>query len=152
MPFIARWPGRIPAGSTSDQMIGLVDMFATLAAVVGETQLDRSTTAPDSVNVLPAVTGAPEQSLRQDLLFQSANGVYAIRSGPWKWIEGVPLAPPGRKPPGKKGPKADQFKPQLIHLQNDPGETTDVSSQHPDVVNRLSTILRQQREQGFSRP
>lgn len=152
VPFIARWPGRIPAGSTSDQMIGLVDIFATLAAVAGETGLDRTTTAPDSVNVLPAFTGEPEQPLRQDLLYQSANGVHAIRSGPWKWIEGVPLAPPGRTPPGKNSPKADQFKPQLINLTDDPGETTDVSAQHPDVVERLSETLRQQRQQGFSRP
>lgn len=151
VPFIARWPGHIQAGSTSDQMIGLVDVFATLAAVVGETSLDRTTTAPDSVNVLSAFTGSPDQSLRQDLLFQSANGVYAIRSGPWKWIEGIPLARPGKKPPGKNSPKADQFKRQLINLQDDPGETTDVSAQHPNVVKRLSTILRQQREQGFSR-
>jgi arylsulfatase A-like enzyme len=152
VPFIARWPGTIPAGSTSDQMIGLVDIFATVAAVVGETGLDRATTAPDSVNVLPAFTGTPDQPLREELLFQSANGVYAIRSGPWKWIEGVPLAPPGKKPPGRQGPKGDQFKPQLINLQNDPGETNDVAAEHPDVVKRLSETLRLQRQRGFSRP
>jgi hypothetical protein len=110
------------------------------------------TTAPDSVNVLTAFTGSPDEPLRADLLFQSANGVYAIRSGPWKWIEGVPLARPGRKPPGKQGPKADQFRPQLINLKADPGETHDVAAQHPDVVQRLSATLRKQREQGFSRP
>jgi arylsulfatase A-like enzyme len=133
-------------------MIGLVDIFATVAAVVGETGLDRATTAPDSVNVLPAFTGTPDQPLREELLFQSANGVYAIRSGPWKWIEGVPLAPPGKKPPGRQGPKGDQFKPQLINLQNDPGETNDVAAEHPDVVKRLSETLRLQRQRGFSRP
>jgi len=152
VPFIARWPGRIPAGSTSDQMIGVVDVFATVAAVVGETRLDRATTAPDSVNVLSAFTGTPKEPLRTDLLFQSANGVYAIRSGPWKWIEGVPLAPPGKKPPGRQGPKGDQFQAQLINLQTDPGETQDVAAQHPDVVKRLAKILRLQRTQGFSRP
>ena len=152
VPFIARWPGRIPAGTTSDQMIGLVDVFATLAAVVGETRLDRTTTAPDSVNVLSAFTGTPKEPLRTDLLFQSANGVYAIRSGPWKWIEGVPLAPPGKKPPGRQGPKGDQFQPRLINLQTDPGETQDVAAQHSDVVRRLTETLRLQRTQGFSRP
>ncbi|MHC4178572.1 MAG: sulfatase family protein, partial [Planctomycetota bacterium] len=79
------------------------------------------------------------------------NGVYAIRCGPWKWIEGVPLARPGKKPPRRRSPKGDQFRPQLINLQNDPGETQDVSAQHPDVVKRLSETLRLQREQGFSR-
>jgi hypothetical protein len=133
-------------------MIGLVDVFATLASIVGEPQLDRSTTAPDSVNVWPAFTGTPDRPLRQDLILQSANGVFAIRSGPWKWIEGVPLARPGRKPPGRQGPKGDQFRPQLINLEIDASETTDVAAAHPAVVQRLSETLRQQREQGFRRP
>lgn len=153
VPFIARWPGRIPAGSTSDQMIGVVDVFATLAAVAGEPPLDRATTAPDSVNVWPAFTGAPAQPLRQDLLFQSASGVYAIRSGPWKWIEGVAALPPNSKAktPPTKGPKADQFRPQLINLRDDPAETTDVSAKNPEIVKELAVRLKQHRAQGYSR-
>jgi hypothetical protein len=78
--------------------------------------------------------------------------MYAIRSGPWKWIEGIPLARPGKKPPGKQGPRVDPFRPQRFNLQTDPGETQDVATQHSDVVKRLSATLRQQRGQGFSRP
>ncbi len=153
VPFIVRWPGHVPAGTTSSEMIGVVDIFATLAAVVGETKLDRTTTAPDSTNVLPAFLGAPAaRPLRPDLILQSASGVYAIRSGPWKWIQGVPATPPGKKKaPAASGPKADQFSPRLINLRDDPGETKDVSAQHPDIVKRLSETLRQQRAQGFSR-
>ncbi len=152
VPFIVRWPGRVAAGTTSQALIGLVDVFATLAAVVGERQLDPTTTAPDSYNVLPAfLEPEPDKPLRPDLVLQSANGVYAIRSGPWKWIEGVPLAPPGKKAAAKTGPKSDQFRPQLFHLPSDPAETTDVSAQHPEIVRRLSATLRQQRAQGYSR-
>ncbi len=152
VPFLVRWPGHVPAGTTSGEMIGVVDLFATLAAVVGDTKLDRSTTAPDSVNVLPAFLGPPAaQPLRRDLILQSANGVYAIRSGPWKWIEGVPLAPKGKKAPAAEGPKAEQFRPRLINLRDDPGETTDVSAAHPDVARSLAATLRRHREQGFSR-
>ncbi len=150
VPFIARWPGHIPAGSSSQQMLGVVDVFATLAAIVGEPQLDRPTTAPDSVSMLPAMTGQPERPLRDDLLFQSAAGVYAIRSGPWKWVEGIPLAPPGKKPPGKQSPKADQFQPQLFNLVDDPEELHDVAAAHPRVVARLSTSLQRQRSQGYT--
>jgi len=152
VPFIARWPGRIPAGTTSNELIGVVDIFATVAAIVGETKLDRATTAPDSVNVLPAFLGqASAAPLRRDLILQSANGVYAIRSGPWKWIEGVPLAPKGKKAPAATGPKADQFRPRLVNLADDPGETKDVAAAHPEVAQRLAATLRQQRAQGFSR-
>ena len=152
VPFIVRWPGPVPAGTTSDALIGVVDIFATLAAVVGETKLDRTTTAPDSVNVLPALLGPPSpQPLRRDLLLQSANGVYAIRRGPWKWIEGVPLAPKGKKAAAATGPKADQFRPRLVNLADDPAEAHDVSAAHPEIARELAATLKQHRAQGFSR-
>ncbi len=152
VPFVVRWPGRVPAGTTSGETIGLVDVFATLAAIIGDQSLDSPGTAPDSYNVLPAFVGEPgAKSLRPDIILQSANGVYAIRSGAWKWIEGVPSVKAGKKLPGKFGPKADQFRPQLYNLREDPGETSNVASQNPQVVKRLSALLRKYRQQGFSR-
>ena len=152
VPFLVRWPGRVPAATASNEMIGVVDVFATIAAVVAETQLDRTTTGPDSVNVLPAFLGqSSAQPLRRDLILQSANGVYAIRSGPWKWIEGVPLAPQGKKAPAATGPKADQFRPRLVNLVDDPAEKNDVTAAHPEIATRLAETLRRQRGQGFSR-
>jgi arylsulfatase A-like enzyme len=152
VPFLVRWPGRVPAATTSNELIGVVDVFATVAAVVGETKLDRTTTAPDSVNVLSALLGQPSaQPLRRDLILQSANGVYAIRSGPWKWIEGVPLAPQGKKAPAATGPKADQFRPRLVNLVDDPAEKNDVAAAHPEIATRLAETLRLHRAQGFSR-
>jgi arylsulfatase A-like enzyme len=152
VPFLVRWPGHVPGGTTSQEMIGVVDVFATLAALVGETKLDRATTAPDSTNVLSAFLGQPSATpLRRDLILQSASGVYAIRSGPWKWIDGVPLAAKGKKAPASTGAKAEQFRPRLINLQDDPAETKDVSAAHPEIVKRLAETLRQQRAQGFSR-
>jgi len=148
VPFIVRWPGRVAAGTTSNEMIGLVDVFATVAAIVGETTLDRTTTAPDSVNVLPSFLGHNTQPLRRDLILQSASGVYAIRSGPWKWIDGVPFPPPGKAAPAATHPRADQFRPRLVNLVADPTETTDVSAAHPDIVKRLAETLRLHREQG----
>ncbi len=152
VPFIVRWPGRVPGGTVSNEMIGVVDIFATLAAVVGETKLDRATTAPDSVNVLSAFLGQRSaQPLRRDLILQSANGVYAIRRGPWKWIDGVPLAPKGKKAPAATGPKADQFRPRLVNLADDPAEAHDVSAAHPEIARELAATLQQHRAQGFSR-
>ncbi len=152
VPFVVRWPGRVPAGTSSNEMIGVVDIFATVAAIVGETKLDRTTTAPDSINVLPAFLGQTSaQPLRRDLILQSASGVYAIRSGPWKWIDGVPLAAQGKKAPATTGPKADQFSPRLVNLRDDPAETRDVAAANPEIVKRLAETLRAHRTQGFSR-
>jgi arylsulfatase A len=154
VPFIVRWPGRVSAGTTSREMIGVVDIFATLAALVGETRLDPTTTAPDSYNVLEAFTGQRERAttpLRPDLILQSASGVYAIRSGPWKWVEGIAATAPGKKKKAAEGPLGDQYKPQLFNLADDPGETRNIAAQHPDVVQRLSALLRAQRARAHSR-
>tara|TARA_B100001123_G_scaffold450414_1_gene620983 strand:+ start:396 stop:752 length:357 start_codon:yes stop_codon:yes gene_type:complete len=55
VPFIARWPGKIPAGSVSDQLVSNIDLVATLAALTGYELKDGE--GPDSFNLLPVLTG-----------------------------------------------------------------------------------------------
>ena len=98
-----------------------------------------------------APSGGDHDTGGGDLILQSASGVYAIRSGPWKWIDGVPLAPKGKKAPTATGPKADQFRPRLINLPDDPGETKDVSATYPEIARQLAATLKHHRAQGFSR-
>ncbi len=88
--------------------------------------------AEDSYNILPAMLGeAGAQPARSDLIVHSADGVFAIRQGPWKWIEGVPA---DDIKPGVRKARAAEFKAQLYNLQDDPAETRDVSAEHPEVV------------------
>jgi hypothetical protein len=84
-------------------------------------------------------------TLRPYMIVHSADGVFAIRKGPWKWIEGKPAKP---KPPQAR---RDEFRPQLYHLGNDIGETTDVEESNPAVVAELTAHLNRCREQGYSR-
>jgi len=136
VPFIVRWPGKAPAGTVSTQMISLADIMATTAAIVDETLPPAADAAEDSYSILPAILGDPQQPIRPDMVIHSADGVYAIRKGPWKWIEGVPV---------------DEFHPQLYNLQEDPGETKDVSTEHPDIAKELTALLERYRNGGYSR-
>jgi len=148
-PFIARWPGRIKPGSTSDELICLVDMLATFAAAAGLT-LPRDA-GPDSFNVLPALLGeAHDKPLRDHLVLQ-AGGVsaLAVRKGPWKLIPARRAGPP---PPAGRGNPATQEAAQLYNLTDDLGETRNVAAQHPDVVKELTALLQQAREKGRTRP
>ncbi len=146
MPFIARWPGQVPTGAVSTQTINLVDMLATTAALVGEKLPPATEAAEDSYNILPALLGQPSgKPLRPDMVVQNVDGVFAIRQGPWKWIEGRPAV---RKPLPIRAPEC---KPQLYNLDEDPGEQTDVAQQHPEVAERLAKVLDQYRRQGYSR-
>jgi arylsulfatase A-like enzyme len=148
VPFIVRWPGHAAPGSVCREMISLADILATTAAVVGEELPAPSKAAEDSHNFLPAILGDSAKPIRDDMIIHSADGVFAIRKGPWKWIEGVPV---DEIAPGARKAHADEFHPQLYNLHDDPAETADVSAQHPEIVAELSALLNRYRDGGYSR-
>jgi arylsulfatase A len=146
VPFIARWPGYVPAGAVCGQTINLVDTLATTAALLGEKLPSAAQAAEDSCSMLPALLGqARGKALRADMIVHSADGVFAVRQGPWKWIEGKPSMP---KPLPSR---AVEYKPQLYNLAEDPGEQTNLAESNPEVVQRLAKLLAHYREQGYSR-
>jgi arylsulfatase A-like enzyme len=148
VPFIVRWPGHAPAGSVSKEMVSLADILATTAAIVGEPLPAASLGAEDSHNFLPAILGDPAKPIRDDMIVHSADGVFAIRKGPWKWIEGVPV---DEIKPGARKAHADEYHEQLYNTHDDPPETKDVSAEHPEIVKELRALLNRQRNGGYSR-
>ncbi len=147
VPYIVRWPGHAPAGAVCDAMISLVDTYATIAALVGAPMPPATEAAEDSFNILPAWLGEKSDTpLRPHMVLHSADGVFAIRKGPWKWIEGKPAKP---KPPAMR---KDEFQPQLYNLANDIAETADVQKDNPAVVAELSGLLERCRTQPNTRP
>ena len=149
VPFITRWPAKIPAGTECSDMISLADILATTAAIVGEKLPAAATAAEDSFNALPAFLGTQDAAPPRDHMFiHSSDGVFAIRKGPWKWIEGIPVSDIKL---GARKAHASQFKPQLYNVKDDPAETTDVSAQNPEVVKELSALVNRYRDGGYSR-
>lgn len=102
IPFVARWPKRIPAESRSAALTGLVDLFATCAEISGMAYNDAA--GEDSVSLLPLLTGET-QHVREALVHHSAMGKYSIRKGDWK-LEfckgGGNFGPPETVHPGEK--------------------------------------------------
>jgi len=148
VPFIARWPGKVPAGSTAPQMVSIVDILATTAEIVGTPLPTKEVGAEDSRSFLPVLTGAADAKGREDMIIHSADGVFAVRKGRWKWIEGVPVE---EIKDGVRKTRKDQFHSQLYDTVADPAETKDVSAEHPEVVAELRDLLRRYRDGGFSR-
>lgn len=149
VPFLVRWPGRVPAGTTCSEMVSPADLLATTAAIVGQELPAAGQAAEDSHSFLPALLGqSGTPPARSHLIVHSADGVFAIRRGPWKWIEGIPAD--GIKPAVRKA-RAGEFQAQLYNLQDDPAETRDVSAAHPEVAKELATLLDRYRDGGFSR-
>ncbi len=143
VPFFARWPGKIRAGSRTDVTICLTDFFATAAEVVGAPLPQDA--AEDSFSLLPALTGRGEFE-RAPVIHHSVAGMFAIRDGKWKLIAGNGSG--GRlKPAGE--PFARPY--QLYDLSEDIGEMADRIEQVPEVAKRLETVLERLVQSGRSR-
>lgn len=130
IPFLVRWPGMVPPGSISGALVGLNDVLATVAEVSG-TPLPARASA-DSVSFLPVLRGQAE-SERKTLVLHSVNGVFALRSGNWKWIAGRDS---GGWTPGEVSTSS-----QLYDLSSDPGETNNLASTEPQRVSELTAQL-----------
>lgn len=147
-PFMVRWPGKAAAGSVTKETVSLVDILATVAAVVGEPLPPVKDGAEDSRSFLPVILGDPSAKGRDDMIVHGADGTFALRKGPWKWIEGVPV---DEITAGARKSRQDQHRPQLYNLELDPAETKDVSASHPEVVAELKSLLERYRDGGYSR-
>ena len=159
VPFIARWPGKIRAGSLSNQTICFTDMLATFAAVV-DAQLPRDA-GPDSFNILPVLLGEQPEAkpIRGPLVIPARGGVMSIRSGHWKLITGLgsggfskPDGSGGFSKPNYIKPKPGGPRGQLYHLGNDLAETRNLYLERPDIVKSLQAKLEQIRNLPRTRP
>ncbi|MCU0721600.1 MAG: arylsulfatase [Pirellula sp.] len=148
VPYLVRWPRKIAAGTESHDVVGLVDTLATLSDVVGEPLPPAEKAAQDSYSILPAWIGNEDNlKIRRDIITHSADGVFAIRKGPWKWIEGVAAGPVSQD----SATREDNFKSQLFNLELDPTESRDLSTENPEIVSELKELLDLYKQSGYSR-
>lgn len=154
VPMIVRWPAKVAAGSITDQTVCLTDVMATCAAIIGFDLPNDA--AEDSVDLLPVLLGKAEAPVREYTLHQTIKLALAIRKGKWKYLDHqgsggnnyasnklealmLPDTAPGA--PG-----------QLYDLENDPGETTNLYHEFPEVVKEMKGLLEQSKQSGRSVP
>ena len=156
IPFIARWPGHIPAGRVSHQMTNTTDIFATLASVVGYELPDAA--AVDSFDMLPTMLGTHDetQSIRPHMLTQSFRGEFQIRQGDWKYLNHMGSGGNGYEKgimqPYALPEMAPDATGQLYNLQTDPGETTNLFFKEEAKRNELQQLLGKLKTSGRSAP
>ena len=142
VPFFARWPARVAAGSQAEPTICLTDFFATAADIVGAPLPDPA--AEDSFSLLPLLEGKSFD--RAPVIHHSVNGTFAIRDGKWKLIASSGSG-------GREKPSGEPFDGpyQLYDLSEDIGEQVNRVDQVPDVAQRLSAEIDRIRNAGRSR-
>ena len=81
-PTIAWWPGKVPAGASSDAIASMMDVLPTFVKLAGgEVPGDRKI---DGVDLWPVLSGQRQDSGREAFYFFRGNVLEAVRSGPWK--------------------------------------------------------------------
>lgn len=148
MPFIARWPGKIKAGTVSAQTICFTDFMATFAELTGA-HLPKDA-GEDSFSLLGTLLGKQTKPVHETMIITSARGVTAIRQGPWKLIP--ELGSGGFTKPSKIKPVAGGPTGQLYRLDKDPSEQDDLWLKEPAKVKELSALLEKYKQDGHTRP
>jgi arylsulfatase A len=146
VPFIARWPGHIPADTVCDETGSLTDFLATLADCLQQSL--PSDAGEDSFSLLPAFFGTSHGPIREAIVSESNSGMFTIREGEWKLALG--LGSGGFSAPREVEPVAGGPQGQLYNLRSDPSESNNVWLEHPDIVTRLTSMLNSYKSSGRS--
>ena len=147
VPFVARWPGRIPKGSVSAVPAMTIDLLPTFAGLAGApVPSDRVIDGRDVWPLLSKPSGA--RAPHDSLYFYWGNELHAVRSGRWKLHLPHPYQSLERS--GADGAPGvfvrKEIELSLFDLETDPGETRNVAAAHADVVKQLLAIAEQARD------
>ena len=154
--FIARWPGRIAAGKSSDETICHVDLMATCAAMLGA--MLPPSAGVDSYDIMPALVGEKrDRPIREATVLHSGSGKFAIRQGGWVLIDaasGDDNRARGEPEWFKKdrGYTPNLFPGELYDLHADLSQRRNLYGEKPEVVNRLKALLEKYKADGRSTP
>ncbi len=172
VPLIVRWPGKVPAGTVSNELLSNVDFLATLVALVGHPL--QAGEGPDSYNMLPAFTATPKKPIRDILVISPDDPKkLAIRKGKWVYIRaqgGGGFADPVQGHHAFGGPgafsftgqknsdiengkiKADASPAQLYNLEEDLSEAENLYTKYPRIVLEMQSLLNGTLNSEQSRP
>lgn len=126
-PFVAVWPDHIRAGAISQRPFAFWDLFPTFEEVAGIPETGNI----DGYSILPVLEGHPELA-KQHLYFywefHESGGRQAVRWGKYKGVrlDVNTIADPPIE---------------LYDLEKDPGEQNNIAAQHPDIVQRIKTLM-----------
>lgn len=139
VPGIVRWKGKVPAGVVSERVTGFEDWMPTLLALAGSSEATPKNV--DGISFAPTLLGQ-EQPPRAFLYreFPGYGGQQCLRLGDWKGLR------KNLKPNKKRAGNAPDLSIELYNLKDDPQEAKNVAADHPDIVEKIKTLMREQHD------
>ena len=162
VPCIARWPGHVPPGRVTSELLTTMDFYVILAKLSGAKLPDRKI---DGEDLTPLLLGENGARGRERFWYYSGNELHAVREGKWKlhlpheYLTVAAEPGKGGKPSNwgklkplshevsgirgiasRHGYRVEKTKLALYDLENDPGETRNLATEQPKVVKRLSRV------------
>ncbi len=133
-PFIARWPGKIPAGRTSDAVLSMLDIFPTVTKLIGG---ELPAKPLDGIDIWPILSGE-KKSIDRDLLLYFDNwDLQCARWNNWKLHVARHNSSTYSAAPAGGRHNFVLPNPELYNLAADPQESYDVAPSHPDIVAQI---------------
>ena len=135
VPCVMRWPSKIPAGTTCDELVSTLDILPTFTALAGgQVSHDRKIDGHDIRDLLYGKVGA--QSPHEAFFYYHTTQLQAVRSGKWKLVLPQSEKFTGWSQKIKKSPL------QLFDLKADPGEQKNLAGSNPEVITQLMTFVK----------
>lgn len=130
-PFIARWPGKIPAGKVTNHISAQFDLMETLSEITGVKAWNNN-----GVSFLPTLLGNEAKQKKHDYLyfeFPEKGGQVAVRMGDWKGV--------------KSNIKKNRNAPwEIYNIRTDEKESTDVGPQYPELAKQFEEIVKKEHQ------
>ncbi len=139
LPLIARWPGKVPAGRVSDELLASIDLLPTFAGITGA---DLPEKPIDGLDCSEHLLGNSPETPRDTFYYYHTRCLCAVRHGDWK----LHIFRHGDEPWKDKTDDASPVV-ELYNLRDDIGETTDVSGDHPEIVEKILGLASEARQE-----
>jgi len=135
VPFLAKWPTRIPAGTTSSELLANMDLLPTFATIINQQLTPEE--APDGLNQLPLFLDEDAKSARKDLvLMPHKPRLTSLRQGDWVYIPGVGDG-------GWMKPEEGDLPRQLYNLNEDPYQEHNLINEYPEKAEAMRKALQE---------
>lgn len=138
VPFIVWWDGKVKKGTVSGDVIGVMDVFATIADITGNGLPEDKDVAPDSYSFYGSLLGKKDNRPRNSIVTADMHGMQAVRMGEWKYIDDWL---PEELPESNRKRIPMPLQPQLYNLKDDPAESKNLHDQYPGIAKKLNEEL-----------